>query len=251
MRAHPVSYRSAFVGLLVALASGGCTLAHERVGGAADAGASPDAYGELACGGLAGIACPTGLYCDFPVGSCGGDDELGVCRPIPTCTAGPTPMPVCGCDYQNYASACEANRAGTSVGRLGGCPHPTPAHPSISATPSCGPTDGPAWSFATSNGAHVCGPTDGATVTIDIWGDLPIGTPIAITTGPSGAGEASFCASGPSGPCVPLQGTVTFSAFVAGSSATYTYDLVDASGTHYPSTGTTVELWCPRAGFCG
>jgi hypothetical protein len=66
------------------------------------------------CGGLPGALCPTNQFCAFPNGRCGGDDDGGVCRPIPTTCSGPDSQ-VCGCDGKVYDSACDAQKAGIDV----------------------------------------------------------------------------------------------------------------------------------------
>jgi hypothetical protein len=214
-----------------------------------DADAGPT---EIRCGGIAYIPCPTGMFCDFPIDAmCGSGDQQGTCRSQPTvCPEGPPSITVCGCDYRTYNSECEANVAGTSVAHTGGCPHPTPARPSASATPTCGPADGPAWHFIVSYGAPVCGPSTSATTTIDVFGDPVPGTTITIRNDVSGGGNASWC-SGGSTPCVALEGTVTFSSFTSGGATTFSYDLVDNANGHYPGSDLNVLMWCPSERFCG
>lgn len=84
------------------------------------------AAGEM-CGGIAGIACGDGHYCQYLEGTCGAADQSGTCLPQPTdCTTGgeggvEANSPVCGCDNTTYASSCAAAAAGVSVASHGDC----------------------------------------------------------------------------------------------------------------------------------
>jgi hypothetical protein len=102
---------------------------------AATTDAAPtDAGGSLTtCGGFGGATCMISEYCQYtgPV-ACGAADGTGVCRARPSSCA-PDTTAVCGCDARDYASACEANRAGTDVASIGHC--------NGTRTFPCGPTD--------------------------------------------------------------------------------------------------------------
>ena len=73
------------------------------------------------CGGLLGLTCGAGEFCDWEPGEfCGAADHLGTCRPQPQACA-QIFAPVCGCDGQTYSNACHANGAGVSVASQGPC----------------------------------------------------------------------------------------------------------------------------------
>jgi hypothetical protein len=73
------------------------------------------------CGGLLGLTCAEGEFCDFAPGDfCGFADATGTCRETPEfCTE--QFDPVCGCDGETYGNACAANAAGISVASEGEC----------------------------------------------------------------------------------------------------------------------------------
>lgn len=73
------------------------------------------------CGGLQGLECDEGEFCNFTDGSCGAADELGICEVIPE-SCDDVFDPVCGCDDETYANECEAAAQGVSVASQGACP---------------------------------------------------------------------------------------------------------------------------------
>lgn len=73
-----------------------------------------------ACGGLNGLTCQEGEYCQFEIGTCGAADQTGVCSPRPeVCTE--IYAPVCACDDRTYSSDCTAATAGVSILHQGEC----------------------------------------------------------------------------------------------------------------------------------
>jgi len=71
------------------------------------------------CGGVQGLLCDEGEFCDVGVGHCCCDFQ-GVCRPIPEgCPE--IYRPVCGCDGVTYSNRCEAHSAGVSIDHAGPC----------------------------------------------------------------------------------------------------------------------------------
>lgn len=71
------------------------------------------------CGGIAGLTCADGEYCDYN-DTCGEDDQAGHCVPIPEACDLDCPS-VCGCDGKVYCNACIAAQAGVDVAPGSNC----------------------------------------------------------------------------------------------------------------------------------
>ncbi len=93
---------------------------------AAAAGVSIVATGKCAadtaeCGGIAGLPCAVGEYCNYPKDAqCGAADQMGACAAIPE-ACDMMYAPVCGCDNKTYSNACSAAAAGVSIVANGAC----------------------------------------------------------------------------------------------------------------------------------
>ena len=212
--------------------------------------------GPRSCGGFGGLPCGPSEFCDYPDGSfCGGDDSTGVCTPRPTDCPEPGGVPTCGCDGVTYIGECSAYFSGTDVAHTGECA-PTPVN-GVSATATCGPADGPAWTFVITDGAPLCGgvPT-GSSLSISVWDSLETATPgrtyriggdFAVAEG-----DASSCPAGGGGPpCFTLTGTFTLESFTPSGGAIFSYDLFAFDGSRVAASHGSVGTWCPRARLCG
>jgi hypothetical protein len=72
------------------------------------------------CGGLAGLSCDGGLFCERAAGRCRALDLQGTCAKVPeVCTQ--NYQPVCGCNGKTYGNDCERRAAKVSKDHDGAC----------------------------------------------------------------------------------------------------------------------------------
>lgn len=108
--------------------TGGSTGGGNTGGTATGGGNTGGTGGGGVCGGLAGVTCGAGEFCDFPENMCGGDDGQGTCVAKPdACDS--SLAPVCACDGTVYSNECVAQQAGQDLQLLGGCAAPADQFP--------------------------------------------------------------------------------------------------------------------------
>lgn len=72
------------------------------------------------CGGITGLRCAAGLWCEITAGQCGRADGGGRCvRPSEICTR--EYRPVCGCNGKSYGNDCTRRAARVALRHKGTC----------------------------------------------------------------------------------------------------------------------------------
>jgi hypothetical protein len=85
----------------------------------ASTGASAVGLGQT-CGGLIGIPCNPGLFCQLPAGMCRAFDLFGKCARVPRFCPHIF-RPVCGCDGKTYPNDCVRQAARVQLAYPGRC----------------------------------------------------------------------------------------------------------------------------------
>ena len=103
---------------------GGTTGGTTTMGGTTASGGTTSTGGGKMCGGIAGLTCAAGQFCDLTLGDCGKiADGSGTCAATGSTVACSKILAfVCGCDGTTYSNDCVRQAAGVSKAADGPCP---------------------------------------------------------------------------------------------------------------------------------
>jgi len=142
-------------------------------GSAGTGGSSGTGGTGKTCGGIAGVSCPAGQFCDLQAGSCNVSDATGTCVANAGQGCITIYQPVCGCDGKTYPSDCDRQVAGVSKQSDGVCPKADAGDPYATALLTW---QGPA--ISTNKGPAILISGAGLVSTwTDVQGFLPDGLP--------------------------------------------------------------------------